>query len=139
MAATAELVVKVITDTSRATGLDDTATKTGKFSRGVATASKVAGAALLGLGAAAIAAGNAAAEDAQSQALLATAMKNATGANDAQIASMEEWISKTAAATGVADDQLRPALATLVRATGDVTKSQDAMGVALDVAAATGK
>jgi len=38
MAATADLVVRVITDTSKAKGLDETASKTGKFSKGLATA-----------------------------------------------------------------------------------------------------
>jgi len=107
--------------------------------QGLSTAAKAATGVLLGLGAAALSAGKAAAEDAQSQAILAQAMKNSTGASSAQIAATEDWIASMASATGVADDQLRPALGSLVRATGDVTKSQDAMKVALDVSAATGK
>jgi hypothetical protein len=42
-------------------------------------------------------------------------------------------------ATGVADDELRPALGRLVRSTGDITKAQDLLAIALDVSAATGK
>jgi hypothetical protein len=42
-------------------------------------------------------------------------------------------------ATGVADDQLRPALGRLVRSTGDITKAQDLLTTALDVSTATGK
>ncbi len=42
-------------------------------------------------------------------------------------------------ATGVADDQLRPALQRLATATGSVTKSQDLLTLALDISAATGK
>ena len=42
-------------------------------------------------------------------------------------------------ATGVADDELRPALGRLVRSTGDITKAQDLLTTALDIAAATGK
>jgi hypothetical protein len=42
-------------------------------------------------------------------------------------------------ATGVADDELRPALARLVRSTSDTSKAQDLLAIALDVAAATGK
>src|SRR4029079_13576009 len=38
-----------------------------------------------------------------------------------------------------ADDQLRPAMSTLARATGDVTTAQKDMSTVLDVAAATGK
>jgi ElaB/YqjD/DUF883 family membrane-anchored ribosome-binding protein len=40
---------------------------------------------------------------------------------------------------GVADDELRPALGKLATATGDVTKSQELLGLALDVSAQTGK
>ena len=42
-------------------------------------------------------------------------------------------------ATGVLDDNLRPALQILLTATGDVTKSQDALNLALDISANTGK
>jgi hypothetical protein len=42
-------------------------------------------------------------------------------------------------ATGVADDQLRPALGRLVRSTGDITKAQDLLTTALDISTATGK
>jgi phage-related protein len=42
-------------------------------------------------------------------------------------------------ATGVADDELRPALGRLVRSTGDITKAQDLLATALDISAATGK
>jgi hypothetical protein len=41
--------------------------------------------------------------------------------------------------TGVLDDELRPAMDRLLRATGDVTKSQELLGLALDIAAGTGK
>jgi hypothetical protein len=42
-------------------------------------------------------------------------------------------------ATGVLDDQLRPAFRTLLTATGSVKKSQDGLALALDIAAGTGK
>jgi hypothetical protein len=42
-------------------------------------------------------------------------------------------------ATGVADDELRPALGRLVRSTGDITKAQDLLSTALDISTATGK
>jgi len=41
--------------------------------------------------------------------------------------------------TGVLDDELRPAMDRMLRATGDVTKSQELLGLALDIAAGTGK
>ena len=40
---------------------------------------------------------------------------------------------------GVLDDQLRPAFQTLITASGDLTASQKALALALDVSAATGK
>ena len=52
---------------------------------------------------------------------------------------VEDFISKLQNATGVLDDSLRPALQTLLLATGDVTKSQNALGLALDISRATGK
>lgn len=50
-----------------------------------------------------------------------------------------DYISNLEKATGVADDQLRPAFSALVVATHDVTKAQDMLGLALDVSAGTGK
>jgi hypothetical protein len=84
-------------------------------------------------------AAKAAVQDAKSQGLLATALKNTTGANNSQIASVEKAINKMSIQAAVADDELRPAFAQLARATGDVEKSTKLMGLALDVAAGTGK
>lgn len=41
--------------------------------------------------------------------------------------------------TGVLDDELRPAMDRLLRATGSVTKSQELLNLSLDIAAGTGK
>jgi hypothetical protein len=84
-------------------------------------------------------AAKAAVQDAKSQGLLATALKNTTGANNSQIASVEKAINKMSIQAAVADDELRPAFGQLARATGDVEKSTKLMGLALDVAAGTGK
>lgn len=84
-------------------------------------------------------ASKAAVEDAKSQGLLATALKNTTGANNNQISSVEKAIEKMSIQAAVADDELRPAFAQLARATGDVEKSTKLMSVALDVSAGTGK
>jgi hypothetical protein len=81
----------------------------------------------------------AAIEDEAAQKRLANALANVTGATKAQIAAVEEQILKTSLATGVADDQLRPALQRLAIATGDVTKANDLLTLALDISAATGK
>jgi len=81
----------------------------------------------------------AAIEDEAAQARLAKALQNVTGATEKQIAAVEEQILKTSLATGVADDQLRPALQRLATATGSVQKSQELLTLALDISAATGK
>jgi len=81
----------------------------------------------------------AAIEDEAAQKRLATALESVTGATEAQIAAIEDQILKTSLATGVADDKLRPALQRLATATGDLTKSQDLLQLALDISAATGK
>jgi hypothetical protein len=81
----------------------------------------------------------AAIEDEKAQTQLALALENATGATNAQIAATEQSILKMSLATGVADDQLRPALGRLVRSTGDITKAQDLLTTALDISTATGK
>ena len=62
-----------------------------------------------------------------------------TAATEAQVAAVEQYIARTETAAAVSDTELRPAFANLVRATGDVTKAQELMTVALDVAAGTGK
>jgi hypothetical protein len=84
-------------------------------------------------------AAKAAVEDAKSQGLLATALKNTTGANNLQIASVEKSIAKLSSQAAVADDELRPAFAKLARATGDVEESTKLMSLALDIAAGTGR
>ena len=81
----------------------------------------------------------AAIEDEAAQIRLATALKNATGATDEMIASVEKQILKTSLATGVADDKLRPALQRLTLSTGDVTKAQDLLNLSLDISQSTGK
>ena len=52
---------------------------------------------------------------------------------------VEKFIADLQRATGVLDDELRPAFRTLLTATGDVKKSQDGLALALDIAAGTGK
>lgn len=81
----------------------------------------------------------AAIEDEKAQTQLALALENATGATQAQIAATEQSILQMSLATGVADDQLRPALGRLVRSTGDITKAQELLTTALDISTATGK
>ena len=48
---------------------------------------------------------------------------------------VEDFIAKLQNTTGVLDDALRPALQTLLTATGDIQKSQGALALALDISA----
>lgn len=68
---------------------------------------------------------------------LALALAN-TGNAFASI-EVEKFIGDLQRATGVLDDNLRPAFRTLLTATGNVKKSQDGLALALDIAAGTGK
>jgi len=98
-----------------------------------------AGAALVGLGAAAFSAAKAAMADEKAQALLAKQLKNSAGATKAQVAATEDWITKQGIALGVTDDDLRPALAKLTAVTHDVGKAQKLSSLAMNVSAGTGK
>ncbi len=77
--------------------------------------------------------------DEQSQLKLAESLEKATGATKAQIAATENSIDKMARATGVADDQLRPALARLALSTNSTSKAQELLALALDISTQTGK
>lgn len=137
---TAILAIRIISDATKAAkGFQQTESAAQKMERRVGKASVVAAGALTLVAGGAMVAGQAAADDARQQAILAKAMQNSAGASKSQIAATEAWIDAQARATGIADDQLRPALGNLVRATGDVEKSQGALKIAMDVAAATGK
>jgi len=68
---------------------------------------------------------------------LALALAN-TGNAFAQM-DVEGFIQRLQRTTNVLDDELRPAFRTLITATGDVQKSQDALALALDVSAGTTK
>ena len=78
-----------------------------------------------------------AAKDKQSEATLAQQLKASTGATNDQIEAVEKYITKTALATGVTRDELRPAFQNLARATGSTTKAQHLMNESMNVAAAT--
>jgi len=84
-------------------------------------------------------AAKAAQEDKISQDLLATQLRNVTGASDDQIKSIEASIGAMSRQYGIADDKLRPALSKLTTMTGDASEAQKLMALAMDVSAATGK
>lgn len=77
----------------------------------------------------------AAADDQKSVALLEKQLRNSVGATNAMVSATEQFIGKMQFASGVADSQLRPALSTLVRGTGDLAQAQDLLGLSLDLAA----
>lgn len=52
---------------------------------------------------------------------------------------VNNYISRLEQQTGVLDDELRPAMDRLLRATGDITKSQELLSLALNISAGTGK
>ena len=81
----------------------------------------------------------AAAEDQKSQEQLKIALENTVGANQQQVAAVEDSVTALMYQTATADDALRPALAKLVRATGDVTQAQSLLKLALDVSAGSGR
>ena len=114
--------------------------KMGDFSKKVGAAFAVAAAAAAAYaGKLAIDGVKAAIEDEAAQVRLAESLKATTGATNEQIAAIEEQILQTSLATGVADDELRPALQRLAISTGNTADAQKLMNLALDVAQSTGK
>ena len=81
----------------------------------------------------------AAVEDQKAQDLLAQQLRTSAGATDAQIASMESFISASSRAFSVTDDELRPAMASLTRSTGSAEEAQKLLETALNISTATGK
>ena len=137
LADTADLVkgLKNAEDTSSTFG-----DKLGGAFKAVGVAAAAAGAAI---GAMAIKAAidgvKSAIEDEAAQAKLATTLQNVTKATDTQIASVEKYILQTSLATGITDDQLRPSFDRLLRSTKDVSEAIRLQGLAIDIAAGTGK
>ena len=95
--------------------------------------------ALTAVAGAATAAVAAAAADEASQKSLEAQLIRSAGATTAQVQATEAFIEKAMMATGIADDELRPAFGNLARATGDLEKSQRLFTLALDISAATGR
>jgi hypothetical protein len=81
----------------------------------------------------------AASEDRKAQGLLANALQKTVGATSQAIAGAEQYIKQTQLSTSVLDDELRPALAKAVRATGSLADGQRLLDIALDISAETGK
>jgi hypothetical protein len=80
----------------------------------------------------------AAMEDAAAQSQLEGVIRRSSLATDEQIAANEKFITTLSKATATADDELRPALATLVQSTGSLEYGQELLAQAMDIAASTG-
>jgi len=91
------------------------------------------------IGAFALASVKAAAEDEAGQKKLEETIRNTTSATADQIAGIDKYITAQSIATATTDDVIRPALSRLLRATGDLTKSQELLTLSQEIAAATGK
>ena len=114
--------------------------KVGAFGKKAAAAFAVAAAAAVAYGTKlAIDGVKAAIEDEQAQLRLANALKEATGATEGQIKATEDFILQTSLATGVADDQLRPAMQRLAVSTKDTEEAQKLLSLALDISKGSGK
>ena len=107
-----------------------------KIGKAFAAAAAAAGAAAIAIGIEGV---KAAVADEKAQTQLAIALENATGATQAQIKATEDSILQMSLASGVADDDLRPALGRLVRSTQDTEKAQELLALAMDISASTGK
>ena len=145
---TRALTLKLLADVDNFTkNLDKADKDVMSFGDKVSDFGKKAGLAFAAAGAAAVAyAGKlaidgvkSAIEDAAAQEKLALTLRNVTKATDAQIKATEDYITETSLAFGITDDDLRPSLERLARATGDVEKAQKLQTVAIDVAAGSGK
>jgi len=119
--------------------VESNSSKIADFGKKAAAAFAVAAAAAVAYGTKlAIDGVKAAIEDEQAQLRLANALKTATGATDAQIKATEDMILKTSLATGVADDQLRPAMQRLAVSTKDTGEAQRLLSLALDISKGKG-
>lgn len=141
MAVERSFLVKLLADTSQMTkafqsvGEDAEKNLGGSFNK-IAIASAAAFAGLTAFaGKAAIEAAN----DAAEQEKLATSLRNVVGATDEAIASTEKFIEEQAKSTTFTDSEMRPALQSLVAATGDLVSAQQQLTLAQDIAAGTGR
>jgi len=119
--------------------VENNSSKISEFGKKAAAAFAVAAAAAVAYGTKlAIDGVKAAIEDEQAQLRLAAALRTATGATEGQIRATEDFILQTSLATGVADDQLRPAMQRLAVSTKDTGEAQRLLALALDISKGRG-
>jgi hypothetical protein len=121
---------------------DDSGLK--KAKSGFGGLGKALGAVGIGFGIKAIAdtlldAAKAASADAKSTQLLNTQLVKNAGATKAALTQNDKFIEALSLETGIMDDDLRPSMGKLVRATKDVDKAQELLALSLDAATVAGK
>ena len=124
-------------------GLDDANKVVNKSADQIADFGKKAALAFAAVGAAvgafAISAVKAAAEDEKARKSLEQTIRSSTKATEDQIAAIDTYITKQSIATATTDEVLRPAFARLIRSTNDVAKAQELLSLSQEIATATGK
>ena len=116
--------------------VDTNAQKISDFGKKAALAFAAVGAAA---GAFAVSAVKAAAADEKARKTLEQTIRSNTRATEAQIAGLDDYITKQSIATATTDDELRPALGRLIRSTNDVKKAQDLLTLSQEISLSTGK
>lgn len=147
MAGVSNVVIKIAAETASAVhelknvdkALDETASTGSKLQAGIQKAAIPAAAAFTALAAAAVVSAKAAAEDQASRQQLDSQIQRTIGSSKEAIATNEEWISSLSKSVAVSNEELRPALAGAVRATGDLAQAHAMLKLGLDTSAATGK
>lgn len=81
----------------------------------------------------------AASDDAKSMALLNKQMDNSFKSTTADKKAMDDYLQTVSNMTGVLDDDLRPAMAKIVRVSKNSTKAMEAFDMVMDISAGTGK
>jgi hypothetical protein len=137
----ADVKIDIAAEFTGKKGFKEAETATDKLGKSV---KKLAGGLLLAFGAKQVLAFGKASvkafvEDDKAAAALGQTLKNLNLAYGSNIGTVNGFISRLEMQTGVLDDELRPAMDRLLRATGDVTKSQELLKLALDISAGTGK
>jgi hypothetical protein len=84
-------------------------------------------------------AAKAASADQKSMQLLNNQLKKNANATDAQVKQNDKFIESLSNQVGIVDDNLRPAMGKLVRATGSVGQAQKLLKLALDASVVSGK
>lgn len=136
-----KIAIQIASEFTGSKAFKQAETSTQKLQRQVANLGRSLG---LALGTAAIvkfgkASVKAFAEDDNAARSLAKTLEN-LGLNTRYAGSeLNGYISRLEQQTGVLDDELRPAMDRLLRATGSITKSQELLALALDISAGTGK